>query len=428
MPPGDMNGVPTPAPAPASATKPKALYLITNQKPNAVLTVKVDDNGQLAQGSMFPTGGDGASGIDGNKNNTIAGPDALFDQAALAIVGRNLVCVNAGSNTISWFTIDEADPTQLTMVGKPADTMGEFPNSVTISEKLKTACVANSGAKSGVSCFSMDAKKGLMPLDKKQRPLKLGKGQTTPPVGPFNTVSQILFTEDSSALMVLVKGTPPPMNMTAPAMNMTMMGASAGAMANSTIGPSTRPTDDSGYASVFPVDKTGRVSDRDVRSVPSGSRVLFGTLPIPGTNTFLATDASFGAGILSLDKKTNRVSTVAHTPIAGQRATCWVAISAFTKTAFVTDVGKNTLIEMDTTTGAIVSTLADAGNGNPGLIDLTASGQMVYALSPNTLDKGAATIAVYDVSGGPGSARPTQNFNLGTEIGREASGLRAFAA
>lgn len=47
-----------------------------------------------------------------------------------------LYAVNAGSNSITMFEIDEHDPTKLTMVGQPVDSMGDFPNSIALSSKL----------------------------------------------------------------------------------------------------------------------------------------------------------------------------------------------------------------------------------------------------------------------------------------------------
>ncbi len=47
-----------------------------------------------------------------------------------------LVAVNAGSNTLSLFKIDEQEPTKLMRVGEPVDTMGEFPVSVAASTVL----------------------------------------------------------------------------------------------------------------------------------------------------------------------------------------------------------------------------------------------------------------------------------------------------
>lgn len=48
-----------------------------------------------------------------------------------------LYAVNAGSNTVTQFAIDESDPLKLTMVGQPVDTMGDFPNSIGLSSRLQ---------------------------------------------------------------------------------------------------------------------------------------------------------------------------------------------------------------------------------------------------------------------------------------------------
>jgi len=262
------------------------------------------------------------------------------------------------------FTIDSADPTKLTMVGKPADTLGEFPMSLSISTKLNQACVANSGAKAGIACFSTSSK-GLQALDKSLHPFDIN--QTTPPVGPVNTVSQTFFNADSTALLTTVKGNP--------AVNNT------------------------GFLSVFPVEN-GRVSTKDIQSSPAGTAVLFGTALIPNSNNIFITDASFGSATLALNA--HNIATVsASTKIADQSATCWATISSVTNTGFVTDVGVNHLVEIDTTSGKLIKEL-QLSNGNPGMIDLESAGNFIYALSPgNATTKSAVT--VFDVSGGKGS-------------------------
>lgn len=49
-----------------------------------------------------------------------------------------LFTVNAGSNTVSMFAIDPESPRHLRLVGKPVDTLGEFPQSVAYSPRLQT--------------------------------------------------------------------------------------------------------------------------------------------------------------------------------------------------------------------------------------------------------------------------------------------------
>jgi hypothetical protein len=263
------------------------------------------------------------------------------------------------------FTIDSEDSTKLTMVGQPADTLGEFPMSVTLSTNLSQACVANSGAKAGIACFSMSATKGLKALDTSLRAFDIN--QTTPPVGPTNTVSQTFFNEDSTALITTVKGNP--------AVNNT------------------------GFLSVFPVVNNA-VSTKDVRSSPAGTAVLFGTALIPGSSDIFVTDASFGSATLSLSS--DNIATVsASTPITDQAATCWAAFSDVTKSGFVTDVAVNHLVEVDVGNGKLIKEL-NLTNGNPGMCDLVSAGNFLYALSPGNATTKAA-VTVFDVSGGQGS-------------------------
>jgi hypothetical protein len=46
--------------------------------------------------------------------------------------------VNAGSNTVSMFEILPWDPLNPVLVGRPADTLGDFPMSVAYSSALST--------------------------------------------------------------------------------------------------------------------------------------------------------------------------------------------------------------------------------------------------------------------------------------------------
>jgi hypothetical protein len=275
-------------PGVAVTTNAKAIYFITNSANNSVVALKVAANGTLSDGSITVTGGAGITGVD--AKGAAAVPDGLFSQGAIKVAGQQLVAVNPGSNTITMFNIDPVDPTKLTMVGQPVDTLGEFPMSVAISMRLSQACVANSGAKAGIACFSMCSTKGLSPLDTSLRAFAIN--QTTPPSGPFNTVSQTLFNADSSALMTTVKGDP--------------------------------TVNNTGFLSIFPVINN-TVSTTDIRSSPAGTAVLFGTALIPSSSSSLfVTDASFGAATLSLSPN-NTATVSASTKIADQKATCWAA-------------------------------------------------------------------------------------------------------
>ena len=81
----------------------------------------------------------------------------------------------------------------------------------------------------------------------------------------------------------------------------------------------------------------------------------------------------------------------------------------------------NRLVEIDPADGSILQIL-NPSNDNPGMIDMTAAGDFVYALSPASQNVSAA-IAVFDVSGGRGKAKEIQNFQPGPPVGINAQGL-----
>ena len=258
------------------------------------------------------------------------------------------------------------------MMGQPVDVNGEFPVSVAVSNKANMACVATTGAKAGVSCGKFSAA-GLAQMDE-LRSLGLDLQQTTPPSGPLNTVADLLFSQDEQTLYAIVKG------------NMTQNqpgGVAAYPVADGT--PATTPVSNNGI---------------------NGTAVLFGTTTIPGTNNLFATDASFGGAILA-SQAGNKLTLQSSAKIADQKATCWVAISPVTKTAFVTDVAANHITEMDTCTGQIIMEY-NLTTPNEGNIDLQAAGQFVYALSPSV--NVSTAVQVFDVSGGRGKAKQIQNF------------------
>ena len=276
------------------------------------------------------------------------------------------------------------------MVGKPVALSGEFPNTVAASAKNGLACVGTTGAKAGIECASFSAQ-GLGKMDA-LRPFDIG--QSTPPAGPLNTVSQTFFSADESMLFTTVKGDP--------------------------------TVNNTGFLSVFPVEKPANgaacLSTKETRSSPNGTAVLFGSSTIPGMpNSLFVTDASFGAAVLSLDKSA-KASVVGKQAIDGQKATCWATVSSATNTAFVTDVGVNHMVEMSLKDASIVGTLDLSANGDMGLIDLKSAGNFVYALSPGNGSIPAA-VTVLDVSGGPGTMKQSQHFDLTGMAGKNAQGM-----
>ncbi|KAL2880222.1 hypothetical protein SGCOL_004271 [Colletotrichum sp. CLE4] len=217
------------------------------------------------------------------------------------------------------------------------------------------------------------------------RPVELS--QTTPPAGPTNTISQVFFSNDQGTLFTTVKGDP--------SQNKT------------------------GFLGAYRVSKKGSVQQYRVQSSPNGTAVLFGSSTIPKSNNLFVTDASFGGAILYVDPKSDAAFVKGMGVVGGQKATCWVAVSSATGSAFVTDVGTNRLIEMSLNDASIKSILDLSSNGDPGLTDLKAAGQFVYALSPGNGTTQSAVTVVDAIA-----KKQLQHFVLGQlGVGRNAQGM-----
>ena len=103
-------------------------------------------------------------------------------------------------------------------------------------------------------------------------------------------------------------------------------------------------------------------------------------------------------------------------------ATCWVAISPRTNTAFVTDVGSDRLVEMSVTGADVLGRIDLSANGDPGLIDLRAAGDFVYALSPGNGTTQSAVTVVDVLSKGQ-----VQHFQLQSlGVTKSAQGMAIF--
>ena len=124
---------------------------------NAVLAFARSSDGTLHAAGAFPTGGTGSGG----------GEPVLGSQGALALSsgGRFLLVVNAGSDEVSSFRIDGAQPT---LVGR-APSGGVFPVSVTEHEGL--VYVLNAGGDGNISGLVLDEHGALTPLPDSTRPL-----------------------------------------------------------------------------------------------------------------------------------------------------------------------------------------------------------------------------------------------------------------
>jgi hypothetical protein len=303
------------------------------------------------------------------------------------------------------FAISPDDPLMLSLIGKPAALPGTFPNTIAASIKNSLVCVGTTGSKAGISCANFDAKTGIGAMDT-LRPFDLK--QSDPPVGPTNTVSTTFFSEDQTMLFTTVKGDP--------AVNNTGFLSVFPVEGNS----GTNSTSCGGTMSSMPT----KLSTKETRSSPNGTAVLFGSQNIPRSNPpqIFATDASFGAAILTVDNMMS-AELSSKQALSDQKATCWATISTLTNTAFVTDVAINRIVEMSLKDASLVSVIdlskEKVSAKDSGLIDLRAAGGFVYALSPGN-GSTMASISVVNIL----SKRLVQHATLGgIGVGSMAMGM-----
>jgi len=334
------------------------------------------------------TGGQGSHGITDPN-----GPDALFSQGAVKTNTKAniLATVNSGSNTISLFSVNAADPAQLKKIGEPVSSEGEFPMSLAINAAGTQVCALNGGATNGVTCFSVDAQKGLTAQQNTMR--SLGLNQTTPATGPAGSASHVVFSEDGTQLIASVKGVPPT----------------------------------PGFLAVWQVAADGSLSENFTKLTPGAGGLLpFSMTVIPGKNAVLVTDPGSGFDIFDMSANatatSNRSSVV---PIEGQGATCWSSFSKKTGNFYLTDIETSIVTEVNVDNnlkGSIVKQYPQ-GNGTATIdndIATVGNNDFMYVLAAN-----ATTVNVLSLNA-PGQAQNIQALNVAGPAKAAGLALEAF--
>jgi len=357
------------------------LYTINNHPTsNNIMVYTVAQNGTVSYTKNVPTGGVGAHVWD----YIFFIPDALFSQSSVFRQDNMLFTVNAGSDTVSMFSINPEDPTDITLVGEPVASGGEFPTSV--AAHGNNVCVLNGGKVNGVMCYTADAKEGLKPSGKFHA---LSVEQTTPPVGPHGALSQVMFSTDGSKVIVSFKGRP----------------AELGTYANGYVARwnmfSNGTLDSDSFESIVPDNATGALRP-------------FGMANIPGTDAVIATDSQIGVSVY--DFKTGKSIGL---PIKNQGATCWISeLSNTTGTYFLTDFFTSLIYEAKVgddlslnVTNAIQlpmgSTPLDVTLGKAGgqeylfINSANATSIDVIELHPDSQSKVVQRLNMYDIARGP---------------------------
>lgn len=344
----------------------RAAYFLKNDPAgSSIVSLKIsEEDGTLSSPVLTSTGGKGLFGLTASTTGgapAAGGADTLFSQDAVVVSQDYLFTVNAGSNTLSMFFINKDDPQHPTLVGSPASTMGEFPQTVAYSPALKTVCVLNGGAKAGVSCFSTDHAKGLTPLGRLRSILL---NQSTPPVGPPNTVSDLVFNPSQTALIATVKG----------------------------------DGTDPGYIYAYPV-YGGSISTTPTVSRPSQLLIDF-SLSFIDDSKAVITDPSYGASLVDISwdfKFTVQTKIV----IPGEGAICWSVYSPRFNTVYIIDAGTTNITLVDPQSGAKKGTVVlDAAHN--GAFDSQIDREFLYML------RGTPAVSVLSNDGLTHGVLPTE--------------------
>jgi len=177
--------------ASGSAGPAAAVFVQTNGlAANAIAVFDRAADGHLTPAGTYPTGGQGGAAAGASSDKLASQGSLLYDRA-----DNLLVAVNAGSDSLSVFSVD-GDRLSLIQV---VSSGGQFPASVAADGKL--LYVLNAGGDGNVSGFRIAGGK-LHPLQGSTRSLDLGN--TNPPFF-LTSPGQVGFSPDGSKLVVTTK-------------------------------------------------------------------------------------------------------------------------------------------------------------------------------------------------------------------------------
>jgi 6-phosphogluconolactonase (cycloisomerase 2 family) len=307
-----------------------AVFVQTNEPTgNRIVVFDRGHDGQLTRAGTYATGGNGGAAAPGTESDQLASQGSLVYDAP----DKVLLAVNAGSDTVSAFRV-HGD--RLALVGV-VPSGGQFPSSIGVHDGL--VYVLNAGGTGIVQGFTVD-RHGLTPLAGSAR--SLGLANTDPP-NFLTAPGQVGFTPDGSQLIVTTK------------------------LSGSTI-------------DVFQVGANGQLSAAPVKN-PAAT-------PVPFAFTFgpdgRLVDGEAGASsVTTYAIQPDGTLTDAKSQTDGQIALCWIEPAR--GFYFVSNTGSNTLSSFRVGADGQPSLVAAvAATTNPGPIDLTSSGDNLYAETGTT--------------------------------------------
>ncbi|KAL8791765.1 MAG: hypothetical protein Q9195_005641 [Heterodermia aff. obscurata] len=368
----------------------RTLYFLDNDPAgNELISLQIDAvDGTLSSPVRTSTGGNGLAGLVAISQDSVVVSENVQHYSFQNYTWRSaddslpqyIFSINAGSNTLSMFSINPQDPQHPHLLGTPQPTLGQTPVSVAYSPKLKTACVANGGSPAGVTCFSTSPTHGLTPLG----PLRLLPqtqlaDPSPPPPGPLVLTADITFNPSSTALFLTFRS------------NGLLPGSiyAFRVCLNGTLDlPPTR--------SQFPA-LAGTFSLNFLASGPNPRRLSDDRLLV--TNAF---KNATGAALLRVEYPSLKIRVEREVPLRGQQGTCWVGYDPrVSSRAYVMDAGQAVIDVVDAGTGRLERRVRIGG-------------EWIYVL---TDDPNHPNINVFKIQGGP-DLNPVQQFDLfGSAVG-----------
>jgi 6-phosphogluconolactonase (cycloisomerase 2 family) len=304
-----------------------AVFVQTNDPAgNSIVAYARHDDGTLTWAATYPTGGNGARAAG-------AGVDPLASQSSLVIDPEHglLLALNAGSNTVSVFSIN-GDALHLNQVVASG---GPFPASIGVHGDL--AYVLDGGFAGYVEGYRIAGGK-LHPIDGSLRSLGLGNGNP-----PAQSPSQVGFTPDGSKLVIAMK-------------------ANGG-----------------GSVYVYGVSADGRLSGSPAITAVGGNAFAFVFDP---AGRLVIVNAAFGNLSTFTVNGNGTLTLVSAGATDGQIAACWV--TAANGNYYAANAGSGSLSQYTIDANGTVSLgSSPAASGIPGAVDMAASndGQFLYAQS-----------------------------------------------
>jgi len=355
-----------------TAGGPGGIYWMSNEpNGNFLFTANLDANGKMLFGDAVYAGGRGA-----HMGPDISKPNALGSQGSVKVVADKIAVVNAGSDTVSLFQIDFQNPAFVRMIGQPVSSEGNFPVSATINGVNGNVCVLNAGQNNGVSCYTVDLRKGLVPIPNSVR--SLNQKLTTPPANQDNTPSQILFSDDGKRLFASVKG-----SKTA-----------------------------TGFVAAWTVNDDVSLSPDFQKNTPNGGQNPASLTIIRGADALMNTDIGKGLNILDFGNGSTTASKTQDLVIGGSSHTAWGEFSDATQNYYITDSDTALYTELNIDPKTLVVKGVKQYPQKKGSFPMDQEVALIngkdtaFLLSP-----GSMTIETLDLVA-PGNAQQKQSFDI----------------